>query len=836
MAVTLDFGFNERMQGEIYSDKSGGSKIRRLLLLSALFGAHALFGGGAVPGLNTTTPYLVYYGNWDSTKVAYARNNYRLVILHPSSNVTAANVATIRRGRDNIAGTSDDVIVLAYISVAEDDRPGAPFVGDGQGPRVDPRASDSVPLSSITNVLGLPSPGGIGYASYYLDTKTSANGLPDQNSTFGGYYINAGDPAWWDVLKTMTKLSNGRAGLDEILTTTNGIAYNCDGVFLDTLDTAAPNSFGGTTYEWTAPGMQTLVQRIGTNYPGKLLMGNRGLFFYNSNFKTFAYTLRPYVNMVMFESYFTDSSNSGQPSASFPDNKYNWAPKLNAEAGRPDGFTVVSLGYDHTPSLTAATIAQDYTESMKLQGWLLYRTDPTLNSAFQTNATLWLATNADNQMPEWDSTAATSPTPPAPRIGVQQVIAGNQSVTVRWDVARDQTTPIRYNIYYTNQPVLNFTTATKLTNVTPAMPANYVTGTGAGIYPYEYTVTGLSNGVPYTFAVRAEDSAAPSHEDTNTITLSVVAGTNNPAGTYKNITIDGNFSDWSGVPVLGLAPVTNAAISFASLSAANNSNYLFLRFTLHAAGPPFSDFNTHVFVDTDNNNVTGYHPSGSSIGSELLIESGAGYDERNGSFNAGSVSGLVWLLSPAGAGTDFEVRISRQATYTGGGLVFTNATIRIVLQDNRGSMLLPSGVAYTFAVPDPYETWRAQYFTPTELTNAAISGDSADPDADGIANLVEFAFNLNPRAVSQPSLPRGFVQNVSGQDYFHVQFTQRNPPAGVQYLLQTSTNLLSWITSPASFTQVSTSDNGDGTSLLTLRLQAAISNAPQSFVRIAIQR
>src|ERR1043165_8339713 len=318
----------------------------RWAIICVLCVTHASFGGGPIPGFNTTSPYLVYYGNWDSTKVNYARNNYRLVILHPTSNITAANIASIRRGPDNVAGTSDDVLVFAYISLGEDDRPGAPFAGDGQGPRVDPRASDSVPLSSITNVLGAPSPGGTGYASYYLDTKTSPNGLPDQNSIFGGYFVNAGDPAWWTVLKTMTKLSNGRAGLDEILTATNGAAYNCDGVFLDTLDTAAPNSFGGTTYEWTAPGMQSLVQRISTNYPGKLLMGNRGLFFYNSNFKQYAYTLRPYVHMVMFESYFTDTRNSGPPSASFPDNKYNWAPKLNAEAGRPDGFTVVSLGYD----------------------------------------------------------------------------------------------------------------------------------------------------------------------------------------------------------------------------------------------------------------------------------------------------------------------------------------------------------------------------------------------------------------------------------------------------------------------------------------------------------
>ena len=984
-----------------------------LCLVISLASVELVGANGPVPGLNANTPYLIYYGDWNATQVDFARNNYRLVIVHPQSNITAAQIATIQRGPDNIAGTADDVLVLAYISIGEDNRPNValPAIGDGQGPRVDPRASDSVSLSTITNALGLPSPGGTGYASYYLDTKTNADGLPDRNSTFGGYYINAGAPAWWSVLKTMTKATDGDSGLDEILTTNVGNKYNCDGVFLDTLDTAALNSFGATTYEWTAPGMQSLVQRMSTNYPTKLLLGNRGLFFYNPNFKTYAYTLRPYLNLIMFESFYTDSSNSGQPTIYFPDNKYDYAPKINAEADRPDGFTVLALGYNSTPPQSALVIAQDYMESMGIQGWLLYRTDAALTSGFNTVASQWLATNADTQAPVWDSTAAHDATQPAPRIGVQEVVPGNQVVTVRWDVARDQTGPIHYNIYFTNtsQPALNFATATILSHVVPAMPASYATGTGPGIYPYEYTVTGLSNGVTYLFAVRAEDSATPSHEDTNTVVLSVMVGTNGVSGTYRSVTIDGDFSDWvdvpwafhgavdgnplnfanvqfandanylyghftlyaaaapftdfnthlfldrdynvltgfhptgssfgsemmiegatgydqrnggfnegtifganwllspsgtgtefefrlslaalysnavpvfgsnqfrlllqdsrgnevtgaagipysltsappptyahiamdgstgdwAGVPVLATAPTTSTAVSFASLYAANDNDWLYLRFTLHTNGAPFSDYNTHVFIDTDNNDTTGYHPSGLSIGSEMVIESGTGYDERSGIFAGNALSGLGWLLSPSGTGTNFEVRISRQAQYVGGATVFTNSTIRIVLQDNRGSVLIPQGVSYTFADGGPYENWRAQYFTAAELDNPGISGDGADPDRDGIPNLVEYAFNLNPRVATHPGVPRAFVQNVSGQSYLQVQYTQRNAPAGVQYLLQTSADLLSWTNSPASFSEVGSNDNGDGTSLVTLRFQPPLTANPQMFVRIAIQR
>jgi len=79
------------------------------LLLAA---SQVLSARGPVPGLNTSTPYLIYYGNWDSNKVEFARTNYRLVILHPQSNIRRADIAAIQRGADNLPGTADDVLVL----------------------------------------------------------------------------------------------------------------------------------------------------------------------------------------------------------------------------------------------------------------------------------------------------------------------------------------------------------------------------------------------------------------------------------------------------------------------------------------------------------------------------------------------------------------------------------------------------------------------------------------------------------------------------------------------------------------------------------------------------
>ena len=735
--------------------------------LLAIATAQAQAQRGPVPGLNTSTPYLIHYGDWTSGQVDFARLNYRMVIIHPSSNITKEDIAILQAGPDGLRATPDDVMVLAYISVGEDARTSIPYAGDGTGPRVDPRASDDEPLEGIAP-LGNASPSGTGYASYYLDDGDH-NGLPDQNPYFGGCYVNPGDPAWFTILRTMTKDFDGQAGMEELLTADTGRGYACDGLFLDTLDTPAPNSFGGTRYEWTTPAYQALLQAISTQYPDKLLLGNRGLFFYNPNLKTYRYTLRPYLNLVMFESYYTDSSNSGLPSAYFDDNKFNYAPKLNAEAGRADGFTVICLGYDPTPPLPPATIQQDFAEAQGEQGWPLYRTLPSLDAPFHTGAADWNAAHPDTGPPVWDSTAAQAADsdpatpgnqPPPARTGIQQAVAGGiGQVTVRWDVARDQTGPVRYNIYHATGDTLDFATATKLAAVSPSVPAAYATGTGSGRYPYEFTVTGLDPGQTHRFAVRAEDALG--NEDTNTVVLQ--ATTPSVPSHYAPIAIDGSFVDWEGAPVAATDAAGGTALDIAEVAAANDGDFLYLRVTLHAAGLPFSSTNTHLYLDTDNNPATGHAPqdvAAGTFGSEMMVEWGSGYDQRNGAFNAGNVNGLRWSISPVASGTQFEIRLARSAVFASdNAALFTGNTIGVLLQDNRGPEMV--AFTYSFAASPPGGTFAA----------IAIDGDFADWDGVPMRAL---------RGSSGAAVDFASVQMANNNTHLFVRLTlHAAPPAAL---------------------------------------------------------
>jgi hypothetical protein len=107
----------------------------------------------------------------------------------------------------------------------------------------------------------------------------------------------------------------------------------------------------------------------------------------------------------------------------------------------------------------------------------------------------------------------------------------------------------------------------------------------------------------------------------------------------------------------------------------NDADHIFIRVTLHSPSD-LGIFYNNIFIDADNNGGSGFF---FRVGSEMLIQGGGGYQEKDGGFNEGGINGLDWAILPEGIGTDFEFRFSRRATYASDGLpVFTNNTIALV--------------------------------------------------------------------------------------------------------------------------------------------------------------
>jgi hypothetical protein len=187
---------------------------------------------------------------------------------------------------------------------------------------------------------------------------------------------------------------------------------------------------------------------------------------------------------------------------------------------------------------------------------------------------------------------------------------------------------------------------------------------------------------------------------------------NTRAGTFQTITIDGNFADWSSVPLLYTDPQDSptTTMDYGNIYVANDASYLYVRFSnFNVASNGFSS-RQNLFVDADNNSATGFHVGGAGhVGSEMLIQGVGGFQEKNGGFNEGGITGLDLVRSPLGAGSEFEFRISRNATYASDGqLVFANNTFAFVLESEDTPRTTfdyapdSGGLAYTFAaVPEP---------------------------------------------------------------------------------------------------------------------------------------
>ena len=135
-----------------------------------------------------------------------------------------------------------------------------------------------------------------------------------------------------------------------------------------------------------------------------------------------------------------------------------------------------------------------------------------------------------------------------------------------------------------------------------------------------------------------------------------------------------------------------------------------------------------------------------------------------------------------------------------------------------------SGYATVLIADLPADDWRLAKFG-SESANPIISGDLADPDGDGIVNLLEYAFALEPLTVSSApamALAVGEITLTYRKNLFASELT---------YLVQKSSDVATW--SPATPTEEILSDDGN---VQVIRASVPVSAAPAKFLRIHISR
>ena len=114
-----------------------------------------------------------------------------------------------------------------------------------------------------------------------------------------------------------------------------------------------------------------------------------------------------------------------------------------------------------------------------------------------------------------------------------------------------------------------------------------------------------------------------------------------------------------------------------------------------------------------------------------------------------------------------------------------------------GQSTAPYSLTINVAGPaDPFAEWREENWNGAELDDLAISGPNADPDNDGLENLLEFVLDLDPKERSQ--MPGEFLVDPDDDSMFRYEIPLRADAEELNIGFQENSTL-----DPAQWTDVS---------------------------------
>jgi hypothetical protein len=242
--------------------------------------------------------------------------------------------------------------------------------------------------------------------------------------------------------------------------------------------------------------MSQLIQHLRERHPQKILIANRGLFYFSPYwYRNTTYNIRPFINGVLFEDYYTSwdwQADTGIVSPYFEENRNNWAVWVNEEASQPDGFTVFALDYLNPSQASYEAMLRNQIQYTIVENhWLSYVTyillDTITYGVFHNHL-------ADHNPPTWKS-----------HIGVYDVNFQDDSIEILAGLAEDQTPPVNYYVYYSTSPFNSPEEAADSVGPLTYQVVNNLV---------RFRIPALPPGT-YYFMVRARDNCNPPHEDKN---------------------------------------------------------------------------------------------------------------------------------------------------------------------------------------------------------------------------------------------------------------------------------------------------------------------------------
>ncbi|MEY3897308.1 MAG: hypothetical protein RLZZ214_2829 [Verrucomicrobiota bacterium] len=135
----------------------------------------------------------------------------------------------------------------------------------------------------------------------------------------------------------------------------------------------------------------------------------------------------------------------------------------------------------------------------------------------------------------------------------------------------------------------------------------------------------------------------------------------------------------------------------------------------------------------------------------------------------------------------------------------------------------------TLVIIPAYDVWTSSY----GLTGSAALS-AADPDNDGMANLLEYAFGTSPIAISDQYRPTVRESTVAAQSYLEITYRQNLDATDLTYVVRQSNDLVNWTTLTAAGGDITITPIGSS------RLQTVAVRAPlvgtRQFLRIGVNK
>ncbi len=211
----------------------------------------------------------------------------------------------------------------------------------------------------------------------------------------------------------------------------------------------------------------------------------------------------------------------------------------------------------------------------------------------------------------------------------------------------------------------------------------------------------------------------------------------------------------------------------------------------------------------------------------------------------GTAAGTVAATDPEGAVLTYAILSGNSSgafainpatgviTVANSSLVTPGQTTTLIVgaQDDGIGGVYPLGTVTTSAavvVPKPVDQWRQDNFG-TNSGNAAIAGNLADPDGDGLNNLLEYALGTNPLK-SNPSAVSMDTEVISGNTYLRLTITKNSAATDVTYSAEATGDLAT----PGSWSSSGVVVETNSTTTLSARDSVPMSGSTKRFMRLRV--